>query len=175
MDGFLKSIVRGVAASTILAIGVAGCGGHSSSGTGPSQPGAPVISNLAAQYGRGTCAIQGRTGRPLDVTLQYSDVDGDVRGGTLQATGTFLPSNQPIEVNFPVPSNAATITGTTAGSITAFGCVLFNGGSALSLAVALVDKAGHSSNVLTALVTPEVTRGHDGQETGAPRLEMRQP
>ena len=173
MEGFLKSIVRGVAASTILAIGVAGCGGHSS--TAPSQPGVPVISNLAAQYGRGTCPIQGRTGRPLIVTLQYSDSDGDVRGGTLQTTGTFLPSNQPIEVNFPVPSNTATITGTTEGAITAFACVLFNGGSALSLTTVLVDKAGHSSNLLAVLVTLEATRGHDGQETGAPRLEMRQP
>ena len=174
MDGFLKSI-RGIAASAILAIGVAGCGGHSSSGTSPSQPGVPVISNLAAQYGQGTCPIQGRTGRPLIVTLQYSDADGDVRGGTLETTGTFLPSNQPIEVNFPVPSNTATVTGTTAGSITAFACVLFNGSSALSLTAALVDKAGHSSNVLSFLVSLEVTRGHDGQETGAPGLEMRQP
>jgi hypothetical protein len=175
MDGFLKSIVRGTAASTILAIGVAGCGGHSSSSTAPPQPGVPVISNLAVQYGSGTCPIQGRTGRPLIVTLQYSDSDGDVRGGTLQTTGTFLPSNQLIEVNFPVPSNAATITGTTEGAITAFACVLFDGGSSLSLTAVLVDKAGHSSNLLAVLVSPEVTRGHDGHETGAPRLEMRQP
>ena len=174
MDGFLKSIARGAAASTILAIGVAGCGGHSSSSTAPPQPGVPVIFNLAAQYGSGTCPIQGRTGRPLIVTLQYSDSDGDVRGGTLQTTGTFLPSNQPIHVDFGLPSEA-TVTGTTEGSITAFACVLFGGGSALSLTVALVDKAGHSSNVLAVQVNPEVPRGRDGQESGAPRLEMRQP
>lgn len=175
MDGFLKRIACGAAVTTILAIGVAGCGGHSSSGTGPSQPGVPVISNLTAQYGSGTCPIQGRTGRPLDVTLQYSDSDGDVRGGTLQTTGTFLPSNQPINVNFSLPSDAATVTGTTDGSITAFACVLFNGGSALSLTVALVDKAGHSSNVLATQINPELPRGHGGPGTGAPRLEMRQP
>ncbi len=67
----------------------------------------------------------------------------------LQTTGTFHPSGTSIDVNFQLPSADATITGTTQGTIQAFGCVRFGVETGLTFAVALVDKASHSSNILS--------------------------
>lgn len=173
MDALLRTIVRGPAAFMIFAIALAGCGGHSSGGTSSPPPGVPVISNLSATYASGPCTVRGQPGRPLTVSVHYSDSDGDVNGGTLETTGKFHPSEQSIDVNFLLPSNSATITGTTDGSITAFACVAFNGNTELT--IALLDKAGHSSNILSVEVKVETLRGRGNHETGVGGLEMLRP
>jgi len=176
MDALLWRLVRRPAAFTIIAIALAGCGGHSSSGTSASArpQGFPEISNLTAAYVPGTCTVQGHPGRPLDATVHYTDSDGDVKGGTLEVTGTFLPSQQLVDVSFLLPSNAATMTGTTDGSITAFACVALNGSTGLLLSVALLDKAGHSSNILSVEVHAEALRGRN-HETDVAGIEVRRP
>src|SRR5262249_22973835 len=128
-----------------------------------------------ATYGSGTCVLQDQAGRPLIESVHYSDSDGDVQGGTLETTGKFHPSEQSIELDFPLPSNSATVSGTTDGSITAFACVVLNGSTDFTLSAALVDKAGHSSNILSVELHAEARRGSGNHETGVAGLEMLRP
>ena len=104
--------------------------------------------------------------------VQYSDSDGDIKGGTLDTTGMFHPSEQSIDVDFVLPSPVAIVTGTTEGSITASGCIILGGNSSVTLSVALLDKAGHSSNILAVQVNAEVPHTLGNQETGVAGLEM---
>lgn len=157
MERQLKRIAIQTVPFLVLAIVLAACDGDHGGPAAPA-PGVPQISNLNASF-QGGCTVEGRTGTVLSETLNYSDSDGDVRGGTLQTTGRFEPSGNSIDLNFPLPSKAS-VTGTTEGTIQAFACVGFGTGStALTLSVALLDAAGHSSNILsTRLNRPSETR-----------------
>ena len=164
--------LRGVPMPTFRSVGLmlavltAGCGGHSGgSGTAPLIPGVPELSNPQARFG-GSCTFGGGvSGTVLTVSVDYLDSDGDVKGGTLQTTGTFQPDGSAaFDLNFPLPSQNATVTGTTQGTITARGCVRFGGQATFTLFVAMVDKAQHSSNVVSTTVnrppgTPEMPQG----------------
>ena len=175
MNALMKNIKCRAAALAIPGVVLAGCGGHSSSNTSTPPPGVPAISNLRLAYAAGTCTLAGQPGRPLTETVQYADSDGDVEGGTLETTAIFHPSGQSVDVNFILPSNSATISGTTDGSITAFACVVFNGNTSLGLSVVLLDKAGHSSNILSAALNAEVPRALGSHEMGPAGLEALRP
>ena len=163
MHALLKSLGTRAVLFSVLAIMLAGCGGGSS-GTTAAQPGVPVIANLVSGYRLGTCA-QGRAGRPLAATVNYADSDGDVTGGTLKMRATFHPSEQSFDLDFGLPSSSATITGTTNGSITAFACAtLGSRTTGFTVSVAVLDKAGNLSNILSAEFSTERSRvpGIDG-------------
>ena len=154
---------------------LAGCGGGSS-GTTAAQPGVPVIANLVSGYQVGTsCTLQGRTGRPLSATVNYSDSDGDVNGGTLKTRATFHPSERSFDLDFGLPSSSATITGTTNGSITAFYCVTLGSQTGYTLSVAVLDKAGNLSNILSAVFSGELSRVPSIDGAGEAAIERLRP
>lgn len=162
MERHLKRIT--VQTVPFLALVLAACDGHHGGPAAPA-PGVPQISNLNATL-QGACTIQGQTGTVLSETLNYRDSDGDERGGTLQTTGRFEPSGSANDVNFRLPSEA-TVTGTTEGTIEALACLRFGSQTAFNLSVALLDAAGHSSNILSVRLSkpagaPEVPAGGSG-------------
>lgn len=151
---------------------VAGCGGHGGGGPAAPAPGVPQLSNLQPTFGGG-CTIAVGAGTVLTVNVDYLDSDGDVRGGTLQTTGTFQPSGNAFDLDFPLPSQNATVTGTTQGTITVRGCVRFGASTTFTLAVAMVDKAQHSSNIVSTQLNrpagaPEMPQSSDPRGTLEP-------
>jgi hypothetical protein len=137
----------------ILLALLSGCGGGHSSGPSASGP-TPAIANLRTTLQPRTCTVSGLTGSRLDVAFDYADADGDLNGGTAETTTTFLTStNRPVgdqfNRNFPI----VTAEGTRAGTLSSAVCVRFGIlSSKLRLDVAVIDRAGHSSNVLSAEV-----------------------
>jgi hypothetical protein len=140
--------VLGVAA---LALAAAACGGGGSGG-GPAAPptGAPTIANLVASFGQACTTPSGQQGTTLSMTLGFTDPEGDVAGGSLSTNATFQPSGQVGVINFAIPADTASTTGTTSGTIQVLPCLRFGSDTAVSMSVALVDASGATSNTLTA-------------------------
>lgn len=135
----------------LLALVLAGCGGGGS-GTATS-PDAPVIGNARTSVGQQTCSTGAGTGTTMDLTFDYSDSDANIRGGRVEATGTFstfMPN--PITVTFSVPGDTLSTTGTTSGSITLGVCVTFGGTSQITVRLVLFDAANNRSNPLDVTV-----------------------
>ncbi len=155
-----------ILALTILLIG---CGGHGSS---PSSNPGPVISNLRATLATVACTLQGLPGTVVTATVSFRDSDGDLDGGTVQATGTF-DTGSSFEVTSALPGPGTRLDGTTRGTVEANYCVRFGAfARVLRLAIALVDRAGHASNVLSAEVrSPGRALTPKGLESGAPLIE----
>lgn len=159
----------------MLVIVLAGCGGDGGGGPAAPAPGVPVISNLNATFLAQGQRCDGGSGTVLSISVNYKDSDGDIRGGTLQTTGRCEPSGFSDDENFALPSEA-TVTGETEGTVEALVCVVgFGSDTAITISVALVDKAGHSSNVLSKRVNrpagaPEVPQGGGAGEGGMKRL-----
>jgi hypothetical protein len=154
----------GLAAALLL---VANCNGDGDGGPTASTPGVPVLSNLNAVFG-GPCIPPGTQ---VIGTVNYTDSDGNLQGGTLQTTGMLLPSGRSSDLNFGLPSATATISGTTSGTIRAVGCVTFGTDTQFTLSVAVVDSAGNSSNILSVTLNrpagaPQVPRGSRGSGWG---------
>jgi hypothetical protein len=139
--------VLGVAA---LALAAAACGGGGSGPPPTSPTGAPTIANLVASFGQACTTPSGQQGTALTMTVSYTDPEGDVAGGSLSTNATFQPSGQVGVINFAVPADTASTTGTTSGSIQVLPCLRFGADSAVSMSVTLVDASGAGSNTLTA-------------------------
>jgi hypothetical protein len=150
---------------------IASCGGGGDGGPAGPPPGVPALANLNATFA-GPCTLQGGlAGTRVNITVDYTDSDGNLQGGALQTTGVLLPSGNSIDLIFDLPSPGATISGTTAGTIQAAGCLRFGNQSQFRLSVAVVDAAGNSSNILTVTLdrpagAPEVPRGGGGAAWG---------
>jgi hypothetical protein len=106
---------------------------------------------LAATFGA-SCTVSGGPGTVLVLTFDYTDAEGDVRGGHLTITATFNIGPTVTLLGADVPSATVTITGTTSGTITARTCVRFASATSVTVKVAVTDVAGHTSNELSTVV-----------------------
>jgi hypothetical protein len=139
------SCAREVILSLVVpAILLAGCDGGGNGPTAESQ--APVIANLVA-LGSGSCGNppQGFRVEVGAYSFDYTDANGDVRGGSVEVGGGA-------HLTLAVPSARVSITGTTSGKITVLECFVVMGNVAVSKLrrVTLVDAAGNRSNELAA-------------------------
>jgi hypothetical protein len=138
----------------LLVVGLAaGCGGGGSGGGGTSvDPNAPVISNARVNLS-GRCTIAGVNlpGTVETTVVDYTDADGDVRGGSVEASATFAVGGTMV-FTAGIPSQGVTITGTDSGTITVRACLRFGSNASASEQVKIIDASGKSSNVLTAEV-----------------------
>ena len=150
-----------------LLLGVA-CSHHGGGGGGlPTAPdtNGPVIANLRVTFGPACAVAGGLPGLAELLAFDYTDADGNLRGGTFNDTATFsmggvAPSSEPI------PSDGVTISGTTSGSIVAAFCVRFGTNSSLTEQVKVTDASGKVSNELALNVprpngAPELPRDAD--------------
>lgn len=151
-----------------LAVILTGCGGGKKSAAGPSAD-APVIANLALSFTQQPCALPPGPGTIERVAFDYTDANGDLRGGTV--TDTTKPDvGSPIVTTGGIPANVE-ITGTTTGRITLTFCVRFGSVSTITETVSVTDAAGHQSNELSASAArpagvPERLRSGEGPAPG---------
>jgi hypothetical protein len=80
--------------------------------------------------------------------MDYTDADGNLRGGTLGDTATAAVGGS-LPVSVPIPSAAVAISGTTSGTITATFCTHFGSNSSFTELVTVTDTSGKVSNQLT--------------------------
>ena len=97
--------------------------------------------------------------------MNFTDADGNMSGGSGTVTATF-DQTTPAVVTFPIPSAAASITGTTAGTITLFACVTFGSSTTLTEVVRVADASGKVSNELSVTIS---------RPAGAPELPTSAP
>ncbi len=149
-----------------LALVLAGCGGGGKKGTTTSSPETPVIANLVVTSLGVPCVVGGTSGTGFRHTLDFTDADGDLRGGTLELRTEGNVSGSSTD-SAPIPSEAVSITGTTSGQITFTSCVHFGSNSRGTERVKVADAAGHESNEVSA---------EFGRPAGAPeRLRSTDP
>jgi hypothetical protein len=133
------------------------CGGNGGGGKSTSlDPNAPVLANIRATFGS-PCSFPGGGGSTVVGTIEttvfeYTDADGDVRGGTLDIILT-APVGGALTFTAAIPSQGVTITGTTSGTITVVSCISFGGNASFTQRVTVTDGSGHVSNELE-LETP---------------------
>jgi hypothetical protein len=133
---------------SVLALGVLGCGGGGSGAAGPAVN-APVIANPVLAAVPGTCTVPGiGPGAPMLLTFDYTDADGDLRGGTFEGTVSD-PAAGTLAFSVPIPPAGSGVTGTTAGQVTVSQCVRFGTSTSVQETVVVTDAAGHRSNTLT--------------------------
>jgi hypothetical protein len=128
----------------LCALMLAGCEGKKD----PSGPDSPVISNLGLSSAalascRGSQSVE-------SLELDYADPNGDVSGGHVEVRLRVENVGTVDTFNVEVPSDHATITGTTSGRITLSICIdsdvrdRFHRN--LTARVRLFDAAGNGSN-----------------------------
>jgi hypothetical protein len=148
----------------------AACGKHGGGGGGGGSPVAldpnvPVIANLRVSM-KGACTLPGNVPGGIEVlALDYTDADGNLRGGTLDDTTTAAVGGI-MPFSAPIPSDGVTITGTTSGTITATFCTHFGSNSSITEQVKVTDASGKVSNELALNVprpngAPELPRDAD--------------
>jgi hypothetical protein len=139
------------AVGLFLAMGLAaGCGGGGRGGFGAApDPNAPVIANLRVTFG-GTCTLSstGRAGTLEVLTVDYSDADGNMSGGTIESTAGAVAGG-PIVFTAPIPSPGVRLTGTTSGTISIAFCLVFGSNASVTEQVRVADASGKISNRLT--------------------------
>ena len=140
------------AVGLLLVLGLAaGCGGGGGGGSSV-DPNAPVIVNLQVAFG-GRCTLPNRLAGTIEtLTVDYTDADGTVTGGTLENTSAAAVGD-PIVIVVPIPSPGVRITGTTSGSISIAACLRFGSNSTITEQVKVTDASGKVSNLLSIEVT----------------------
>ncbi len=135
----------------LLLLGAA-CGKDGGGGSSPTaaDPTVPVIANLRVGLGQ-PCTGQGVPGTVKTLTLDYTDSDGNLRGGVAHFRATF-PFGGSSTLTGPIPSRGVGITGTTSGTITLTSCLHFGDNSSFTQEVMVTDASGKASNVLTTTV-----------------------
>ena len=160
----------------VLLLGVA-CSHHGGSGGGSptaTDPNGPVIANLRVSFGS-ACTLPGDIPGLAEVlAFDYTDADGNLRGGTLNDRATAAVGGS-IPFSAPIPSDTVTITGTTSGTIAAGFCTHFGDNSNLTEQVTVADASGKVSNQLTLNVprpngAPLLPRGADPSIRKSPEL-----
>ncbi len=135
----------------VVLAGITACGGNGDGGgSSPvaTDPNAPIITNLRASLGR-RCTLPGNVAGTIEIlAFEYTDADGNVRGGTVENT-TSAPTAGSITFSPGIPSPGVTISGTTAGTITISACLRFGSLAAVTEQVKVIDASGKTSNVLT--------------------------
>jgi hypothetical protein len=142
--GLLPVLLLGVACSK----GGGGGGGGGSPSLTATDPNVPVITNLRVSFGA-SCVLRNQVrGTIENVSFDYVDADGNLRGGVVD-NRTSAPIGGQITVSLPLPSPGVTMTGTTSGTITISACLFFGGNASISEEVRVTDVSGKTSNVLS--------------------------
>jgi hypothetical protein len=131
-----------LAACVLLA---AGCDNGTA---GPSSLDSPIISNFL--IGRDDTLPCPSDEKPRAASIDYTDPQGDVRGGSVEIEFKRGPISID-EIHSTVPSGPVTITGTTAGQVKVRFCVE-TVGAEVDAIIVLTDVAGNRSNELKATV-----------------------
>jgi hypothetical protein len=129
----------------VLLLGAA-CGGKGGGGT-HTDPNTPVINNLAVSF-RGRCTLASGTPGTIEVlTFEFIDADGNVRGGILENRTTAVAGGT-LTFTTAIPDSGVTIAGTTSGTISVTGCLVFGSNPSVTEEVQVIDSSGKRSNVL---------------------------
>jgi hypothetical protein len=149
--------LRSLGLLPLLFLGVAcgkggGGGGSASAPATVTDPNAPVITNLRAAFGAGCTLPSQVRGTIENLSFDYVDANGDLRGGVVdnRTTATF---GGPSTLSLPLPSPGVTLSGTTSGTITISACLFFGSNSSISEEVRVTDALGKGSNVLALEIT----------------------
>ncbi|HEY7140234.1 MAG TPA: hypothetical protein VIE44_09065 [Methylomirabilota bacterium] len=126
-----------------------GGGGGGSSATA-TDPTIPVISNLRVTLGP-ACTAGGMTGTRKTLVFDFTDADGNLRGGTVTFRATF-DLGGPSTLTGTIPSGSVAITGTTSGSLAVTSCLRFGSNASFTQEVVVTDASGKTSNVLSQVV-----------------------
>lgn len=126
---------------------VTACGKSGGGSPAAVDPNAPVISNLRASFGSRCTLRSGLPGTIETLAFDFTDADGNVRGGTLEDS-TTPDGGSPIVLTSAIPAPGVAITGTTSGTITVTFCVHFGGTVRFAEQVKIIDASGKASNVL---------------------------
>lgn len=133
----------------LLLLGAA-CGKDGGGGGGSpavaTDPNAPVIVNLRVAFGPGCRLPDGRLGTVEILTFDYTDADGNLRGGVLQ-NRTSAGVGGPFMLTAPIPSPGVAMSGATSGTITIEACLHFGSNPSVSEEVLVTDTSGKASNV----------------------------
>src|SRR5262249_25845827 len=144
-----KTVV-GLGLIPMLFLGAA-CSKHGGGGGTPLTPTDvkfPMIANLPAAFGA-ACTLPGDVPGLIELlAFDYTDADGNLRGGTLNDTTTAAVGGT-LPFSSPIPSPAVAITGTTSGTITGSFCTHFGSNSNITEQVTVTDASGKVSNELT--------------------------
>jgi hypothetical protein len=175
MEG--RNTVASLGLIPVLLLGVA-CSHHGGGGGGGTPTAldlnSPVIANLRVSFGP-ACTLPGsEPGLAELVAFDYTDADGNLRGGTLEDT-TIAPVGGTIPTTESIPSDGVTITGTTSGTVAAAFCTHFGDNPNFTEQVKVTDATGKVSNVLALNVTrpsgaPLLPRGTDLSIRKSPRI-----
>lgn len=135
--------------SVLLSVAACGGGGGGAGSPVTVDPNAPVITNLRANFGP-RCTLPGVNlpGTIESLAFEYTDADGNVRGGTVENV-VSAAQGDPITLTPVIPSPGLTTTGTTSGTITITGCLRYGGNSSVTEQVKVTDASGKASNMLT--------------------------
>lgn len=125
-------------------------GGGRSSPTA-TDPTIPAIANLRVTLGQPCTGTSGVAGTVKTVVFDYTDADGNLRGGSVTFRATFAVGG-PSTLTGTIPSRAVAITGTTSGSIAVTSCVRFGSNSSFTQEVVVTDASGKASNALSTEV-----------------------
>jgi hypothetical protein len=129
----------------LIGLILAGCDGDDGTSGGP---GAPVIGNPNFTFGA-ACTTGAGAGTATNLTMSFSDVEGNVAGGVATIATTLGQQATSIVIDVPIPSANPTISGTTTGVITLTGCVTFGTASSLTQEVTVTDASGKTANELS--------------------------
>lgn len=136
----------------LMVLGLAaGCGGGGGGGSSV-DPNAPVIANLRVTFGSRCTLASGQPGTLELLAFDYTDADGNLRGGTLENTTT---ANAGGSMTFtpPIPSSDVVISGTTSGTIGIGFCTRFGSNATITEQVRIADASGKISNTLSLVVS----------------------
>jgi hypothetical protein len=115
------------------------------------DPTVPVISNLRVTLGAPCTGSSGMSGTSKTLVFDYTDADGNLRGGSVTFRATFAFGG-PSTLTGTIPSRAVAITGATSGSIAVTSCVRFGSNSSFTQEVVVTDASGKASNALSTEV-----------------------
>ncbi|MGH7319310.1 MAG: hypothetical protein ACRELA_06750 [Candidatus Rokuibacteriota bacterium] len=143
-----KRTLASVGFIPLLLLGTA-CGKSGGGGSSPTaaDPNTPVITNLRVSFGARCTLPSNLPGTIETLAFEYTDADGNVRGGTLENTASAAVGGS-ITLTPPIPSPGVTITGTTSGTVTVTGCLHFGSNASVTEQVKVIDASGKASNVL---------------------------
>ena len=157
---------------SLLLLGAACSKGGGGGSPVASDPTIPVIANLRVALSRPCTISGGANGTVKTVAVDYTDADGNLRGGVLELTGIADVGGTQTQTA-GIPSAPVAISGTTSGTITVTSCLHFGSNSSLTQQVRVADATGKVSNALTTKVTnPGLPLSPSGAEA-APRDSLR--
>lgn len=143
-----KRTLASISVIPLLLLGTA-CGKSGGGGSSPTavDANAPVIANLRVTFGARCTLPSGAPGTIESLAFDYTDADGNVRGGTVENTATAAVGGS-VTLSGAIPSPGVTLTGSTSGTISLRFCTHFGSNASITEQVKITDASGKGSNVL---------------------------